>query len=146
MKPRIEIRYCPRCRWLLRAAWYAQELLSTFENDLGEVALVPAPAGVFTITLDGTVVMNRQAEGFLEVKVVKRRVRDHLAPGRGLGHIDGPPSADEALDPVLDPALDPVTADDDEGADASDEASDEAEATMDEPADPPEESPEETPG
>ncbi|MGL5495811.1 MAG: Rdx family protein, partial [Aeromonas sobria] len=29
-KPRIEIRYCTLCRWMLRAAWLAQELLSTF--------------------------------------------------------------------------------------------------------------------
>lgn len=41
-KPRIEIRYCTLCRWMLRAAWLAQELLSTFDSELGEVALVPA--------------------------------------------------------------------------------------------------------
>ena len=27
MKPRVEIEYCTQCRWLLRAAWMAQELL-----------------------------------------------------------------------------------------------------------------------
>ena len=43
--PRVEIEYCTQCRWLLRAAWMAQELLTTFEQELGEVALVPAPAG-----------------------------------------------------------------------------------------------------
>ena len=46
-KPRIEIRYCTLCRWMLRAAWLAQELLSTFDSDLGEVALVPASKGEF---------------------------------------------------------------------------------------------------
>ena len=50
--PRIEIEYCPRCRWLLRAAWLAQELLTTFQDELGEVALSPGPSGVFTIRLD----------------------------------------------------------------------------------------------
>ena len=41
-EPRVEIRYCTRCRWLLRAAWLAQELLTTFDGgELGEVALVP---------------------------------------------------------------------------------------------------------
>ena len=45
--PRIEIEYCTRCRWLLRAAWMAQELLSTFEAELGEVALIPGGSGVF---------------------------------------------------------------------------------------------------
>lgn len=28
--PRIEIVYCTQCRWLLRAGWTAQELLTTF--------------------------------------------------------------------------------------------------------------------
>jgi selenoprotein W-related protein len=40
-RPRLEIEYCTRCRWLLRAAWMAQELLTTFEAELGEVALQP---------------------------------------------------------------------------------------------------------
>ena len=40
-KPRVEIRYCVKCRWMLRAAWLAQELLSTFEEEIGGVALVP---------------------------------------------------------------------------------------------------------
>jgi selenoprotein W-related protein len=34
-KPRITITYCRQCQWLLRAAWMAQELLSTFAEDLG---------------------------------------------------------------------------------------------------------------
>jgi selenoprotein W-related protein len=33
--PRIVIGYCTQCHWLLRAAWMAQELLSTFGADLG---------------------------------------------------------------------------------------------------------------
>ena len=51
VRPRVEIRYCTQCRWLLRAAWMAQELLSTFGTDLGEVALSPGTSGVFEITL-----------------------------------------------------------------------------------------------
>ncbi len=43
--PRIEIEYCTQCRWLLRAAWLAQELLTTFDGELGEVALVPGTGG-----------------------------------------------------------------------------------------------------
>ncbi len=41
--PRIEIEYCTKCRWMVRAAWMAQELLSTFEENLEAVALVPGP-------------------------------------------------------------------------------------------------------
>jgi selenoprotein W-related protein len=33
---RIEIRYCTQCRWLLRAAWMAQELLTTFDQEIAE--------------------------------------------------------------------------------------------------------------
>ncbi|MES3037647.1 MAG: Rdx family protein, partial [Bdellovibrionota bacterium] len=36
-KPSIRITYCTQCSWMLRAAWMAQELLSTFGNGLGAV-------------------------------------------------------------------------------------------------------------
>jgi selenoprotein W-related protein len=88
-KPRIEIRYCTLCRWMLRAAWLAQELLSTFDNDLGEVALVPASKGEFRILVNGVLVWDRVAdEGFPEAKEIKQRVRDVIAPQRDLGHSD----------------------------------------------------------
>lgn len=88
--PRIVIAYCPRCGWLLRAAWLAQELLSTFGDDLGEVALAPAGKGVFEITTgDGHELWSRAAEGrFPEAKELKQRVRDVLFPDRDLGHSD----------------------------------------------------------
>lgn len=88
--PRVEIHYCPRCKWLARAAWYAQELLTTFEQELGEVALVPsATAGVFDVVMDDELVFSRAAEeGFVEAKELKRRVRDRIAPERDLGHVD----------------------------------------------------------
>ena len=87
--PRIEIRYCTQCNWLLRAAWLAQELLSTFGDTLGEVALVPGTGGVFEITADGQTVWERKADGgFPEAKVLKQRVRDVIDPGRDLGHAD----------------------------------------------------------
>ncbi|MEQ1767372.1 MAG: SelT/SelW/SelH family protein, partial [Methylotenera sp.] len=44
-KHNIEITYCTQCRWLLRAAWLAQELLITFEQDLAGVALKPGSNG-----------------------------------------------------------------------------------------------------
>ena len=51
-QPRVQIHYCTQCRWLLRAAWYAQELLTTFETELGEVALVPGTGGIFAVYVD----------------------------------------------------------------------------------------------
>ncbi len=88
-RPRLEIEYCAQCRWLLRAAWMAQELLTTFEADLGEVALVPGRGGVFEVRLDGETIYSRQKEGrFPESKELKQLVRDRVAPGRDLGHSD----------------------------------------------------------
>ncbi|WP_062230407.1 SelT/SelW/SelH family protein [Aureimonas sp. N4] len=87
--PRVSIRYCTQCQWLLRAAWLAQELLSTFGPDLGEVALVPGTGGVFEIQCDGQQVWERKADGgFPEAKVLKQRVRDVIDPERSLGHSD----------------------------------------------------------
>ena len=88
--PRLEIEYCTQCRWLLRAAWLAQELLTNFVDELGEVALVPGKGGVFEVRLDGETLWSRKAEGrFPEAKEVKQRLRDRVAPGRDLGHSDG---------------------------------------------------------
>ena len=81
LRPRIVIRYCTQCRWLLRAAWLAQELLSTFGTDLGEVALAPGTGGVFEITYDGETIWKRKADGgFPDAKTLKRRLRDRLDP------------------------------------------------------------------
>jgi selenoprotein W-related protein len=89
-RPTLEIEYCRRCRWLLRSAWMAQELLSTFEEELGAVALVPnGEGGVFEVRLAGESVFSRAREGRLpEVAELKRLVRDRVAPGRDLGHVD----------------------------------------------------------
>lgn len=88
-RPRVEIEYCTQCRWLLRAAWMAQELLTTFEAELGEVALRPGTGGVFEVRVDGHTVWSRKDEGrFPEAKELKQRVRDCVAPERDLGHSD----------------------------------------------------------
>lgn len=90
MAPRLEIRYCTRCKFLLRAAWLAQELLTTFEGELGEVALVPGTGGVFEVALDGqTLFSNKEAGRFPEAKEIKEMVRDRVAPGRTIGHEPG---------------------------------------------------------
>jgi len=88
-RPRIEIEYCTQCRWLLRAAWMAQELLTTFEAEIGEVALVPGKGGVFEVRVDGSRLWSRQERGrFPDVKELKQLVRDRVAPGKSLGHVD----------------------------------------------------------
>ena len=86
---RIEIEYCRQCRFLLRAAWLAQELLTTFEAELGQVALVPGLGGVFEVRLNGETIFARSTEGrFPESKELKQLVRDRIAPSKPLGHSD----------------------------------------------------------
>jgi len=88
-RARIEIEYCTQCRWLLRAAWMAQELLSTFEQEVGGVTLVPGAGGIFEIRVAGTRIWSRKDQGgFPEIKELKRLVRDQVAPGKDLGHVD----------------------------------------------------------
>jgi selenoprotein W-related protein len=87
--PRVEIQYCTQCRWLLRAAWLAQELLTTFEKELGEVALIPGMGGIFEVRVNGAVVWSRKEQGrFPEAKELKQLVRDQVAPEKDLGHSD----------------------------------------------------------
>lgn len=87
--PVVTIAYCTRCNWLLRAGWMAQELLSTFGTDLGGVTLIPGTGGVFEIRVDGALVWERRRDGgFPDVKALKGRVRDVIAPERDLGHLD----------------------------------------------------------
>jgi selenoprotein W-related protein len=89
--PRVEIVFCTQCRWLLRAAWMAQELLTTFADELGETALVPGRGGVFEIRVDGELVWDRAAQGgFPDIKELKQLVRDRVAPDKTLGHSDRP--------------------------------------------------------
>ena len=88
--PAIEITYCRLCGWGLRAGWMAQELLTTFAEELGSVTLTPdATAGVFEVRLDGNLIWSRREKGrFPDVKELKQLVRDRVAPERSLGHVD----------------------------------------------------------
>ncbi len=77
----------PRVAKAVRAGWLAQELLTTFERDLAEVALVPCSGGIFEVTLDGKVIAsNRETKRIPDAAEVKRLLRDRIAPGRTIGH------------------------------------------------------------
>lgn len=87
--PRVEIHYCTQCRFILRANWIAQELLMTFGEKLGELALVPSTGGVFTVLLDGDEIFTRKKEArFPESKELKQLIRDTIEPDMPLGHSD----------------------------------------------------------
>lgn len=89
MANKVDIRYCTGCRWLLRAAWMAQELLTTFEGELDSLTLHPGTGGIFEIWVNDHRVWSRKDEGgFPEIKVLKQRVRDQIDPERDLGHSD----------------------------------------------------------
>jgi selenoprotein W-related protein len=84
---RVEITYCTRCKFLLRAAWLAQELLTTFESELDEVALCPGSGGIFEVRLNGEVIASNADGGAMpDPAQVKRLLRDRIAPGRQIGH------------------------------------------------------------
>lgn len=88
-QPIISITYCTQCNWLLRSAWMAQEVLSTFGTEIGGVTLVPGTGGIFEIRAAGRLIWERKRDGgFPDVKALKQRVRDLIDPERDLGHID----------------------------------------------------------
>jgi selenoprotein W-related protein len=90
MKPVITIEYCPKCGWMLRAAYFAQELLTTFTGDIRGVLLQPGEVnGRFVIYIDGKEIFDRKTHGgFPEIKELKQRVRDIVNPEKDLGHTD----------------------------------------------------------
>lgn len=90
MSRRVEIEYCTQCGWLPRAAWLAQELLTTFGAELSELALKPGKGGIFIVRVADEVVWDRRDQGFPEPTAVKQAVRDRVAPGKSLGHSDRP--------------------------------------------------------
>ena len=90
MKPTITIEYCPKCGWLLRAAYMAQEILTTFIDDVKSVTLQPSETGGrFTIFLNEAIIFDRKEEGhFPEIKELKQHIRDIVNPEKNLGHSD----------------------------------------------------------
>ncbi|KAK9457721.1 Rdx family-domain-containing protein [Dipodascopsis uninucleata] len=120
--PRISIEFCTACKWNLRAAWYAQELLSTFSNDLGEVSMVPSGGGTFKVKLvqshgsKENLIWDRKLNGsFPDSKDLKKLIRDQLFPERNLGHLDrkhsksGYPVSNSTDSNAIDSSSDPST-------------------------------------
>ena len=90
MKPTITIEYCPKCNWLLRGAYMAQEILTTFTDDVQGVLLRPSEiGGRYTVFVDEMIVFDRkEAGGFIEIKELKQLIRDKVNPEKRLGHSD----------------------------------------------------------
>uniref|UniRef100_A0A6S8FPG4 Selenoprotein W n=1 Tax=Aplanochytrium stocchinoi TaxID=215587 RepID=A0A6S8FPG4_9STRA len=92
-KARVEILYCTKCKWLLRASWMATELLSTFSDDIGSVSLTPSLPGTYIIRVwrngadqEPTIVWDRKENGgFPYPKDIKKKIRDICFPEKQLG-------------------------------------------------------------
>jgi len=89
-KPLISITYCPKCGWMLRSAYMAQEILTTFVDEIKGVVLMPSEvSGVFTVTVNGKQIFDRkQMQRFPEIKELKQLIRDEVNPTMNLGHSD----------------------------------------------------------
>ena len=88
--PHLEIKYCTGCRWLMRAAYFGQELLITFDDEINSVSLIPSRAhdkgGIFLVKFDGEVIWDRSEQGrFPRSSELKQAIQDHLAAS---GNID----------------------------------------------------------
>lgn len=88
-KPQIAIEYCTQCGFLLRAGWMAQELLRAFEDELGQLVLIPGSGGNFIVRLNGRVLFSRREQGrFPEVKEIKLMIRDAIGSEKRFGHTE----------------------------------------------------------
>jgi selenoprotein W-related protein len=68
----------------------AQELLTTFTDELKGISLLPSEvSGRYIICIGEQKIFDRkEAGGFPEIKELKQIVRDVVAPGKSLGHAD----------------------------------------------------------
>jgi selenoprotein W-related protein len=73
----------------MRSSWIAQELLTTFDEELSEVALIPGTGGIFEIKINDKLLWSLKNEGrFPDIKELKKLLRDKIAPGKSLGHTE----------------------------------------------------------
>lgn len=75
---------------MLRAAYMAQELLTSFTEDIHAVSLQPSEtAGCYSISVNNEIIFDRKQNGrFPEIKELKKLVRDKVNPEKSLGHSD----------------------------------------------------------
>lgn len=75
---------------MLRAAYMAQELLTTFTHEVYGVTMQPSEtSGRYSIRINDQIIFDRGQQGrFPEIKELKQAVRDVIAPHKNLGHTD----------------------------------------------------------
>ena len=62
-KPSVSITYCQVCGFRSRAAWLAQELLASNEQDVSGATLVPGRGGIFEVRIDVALVLPHEQAG-----------------------------------------------------------------------------------
>ena len=73
----------------MRSTWIAQEILTTFDEELSKVSLIPGTGGIFEIKVNGKLLWSLKNEGrFPDIKELKKLLRDKIAPQKSLGHTD----------------------------------------------------------
>lgn len=74
----------------MRAAYMAQELLTTFNNEVYEVTLQPSEtSGKYNIRVNDVAIFDRKEQGrFPDIKELKQLVRNVVCPDKSLGHSD----------------------------------------------------------
>jgi len=66
-----------------------QELLTTFDEEITELSLIPGTVGIFEVKVNDKLIWSLKKEGrFPEIKELKKLIRDEIAPGKSLGHTD----------------------------------------------------------
>lgn len=79
--PHLAIAYCTGCRWMLRAAYYSQEVLQDLSSEISSVTLVPCkvPAGTFSVICDTEVIWDRKEKSsFPESNELKHLLLEQL--------------------------------------------------------------------
>ena len=118
--PNVAITYCVGCRWLLRAAYHGQELMSSFDEKINSLTLIPSrppnKGGAYQVVVTqspelSSVLWDRFSEGrFPDTDELKERLSDAF-------HREKPSRKDhDQLDRVDDLRVDEM--DDDEAAEA----------------------------
>ena len=73
----VEIEYCVPCGFRERALDVQGAILNAVEDDLDSLELVMGDHGVFTVSVDGRTVFDKEEDEF-DVDAIARNVHEHL--------------------------------------------------------------------
>jgi selenoprotein W-related protein len=74
----VEIEYCVPCGFRDRALDVERAILNGLETEIDRLSLVMGDHGVFTVSVDGRTVYDKEEDGDYDVDAVVREIRDTL--------------------------------------------------------------------